>query len=281
MKRWIAGWLAAVLLFSLSACSMELSTQEPPTEPTTADPNAYPRVTVTAVEAHEALTDDDGRTVITVESRIPRLTAGLEEGRLNMFNHLFESLLAELRERAVQNTKNAAADLKRSGSDTPWLYKLDYTVTYADAGFLNVLLMEQFSTLGNEKADPVYHTKMLDLLTGNVCPITFFAYDKSDEAELRAKIEKMIANELRRNFRVKGAKAHEEEILAIAAGFDEFTYWFMQDGTLVFPLDCSIVGESAGYLCQISPITAEELFDTPLTYREMLKDAAQEPTAGS
>lgn len=272
MKRWIAGWLAAMLLLGLSACSMKINTQEPPTEPSTADPDAYPRVTVTASEARESLTDDDGNTVITVESRIPKLTAGLEEGKLNMFNYQFESMLAEMRERAVQNTANAAADLKRSGSDTPWLYKMDYTVTYADAGFLGILLIEQFSTLGNPEADPVYHTKMLDLLTGSVCPISFFAYDNADPALARANTEAMIADELRRSFRVNGAKVREEEILSIAAGYDEYTYWFMPDGTIVFPLDCSIVGETTFYLCRISPITAETLFDTPLSYREAQAD---------
>ena len=279
MKRWIAGWLAAMLLFGFSACSMSINTQEPPTEPTTADPNAYPRVSLTAQEAHETLTDDEGNTVITVESRIPRLTAGLEEGKLNMMNHLFDSLRAEMRDRAVKNIKNAAADLKRSGNGKPWLYKMDYTVTYADAGFLCVLLVEQFSTMGNPKADPVYHTKMLDLLTGRVCPVTLFAYDNADAAIARANIEEMIAQELRKNFRVNGAKAHEEEILRIAAGFDEYTYWFMQDGTLVFPLDCSSVGESAGYLCRISPATAETLFDTPLSYRKVQEDNAKVTTA--
>ena len=46
----------------------------------------------------------------------------------------------------------------------------------------------------------------------------------------------------------------------------------MPDGTIVFPLDCSIVGETTFYLCRISPITAETLFDTPLSYREAQAD---------
>lgn len=272
MKRWIALWLAAAVLISLTACSMKINTQAPTTEPATADPNAYPRVKVTAVEAKETLTDDAGNAVITIESRIPKLTAGLEEGMLNMFNYQFESLLTEMRSRAERNRENAAADLKRSGSGTPWLFKMDFTQTYADAGFLGIVLIEQFSTLGDPRAEPTYHTKMLDLTTGRVCPASQFSYDGADSDLLRGQVEALLLTELQRSYRVNGAKVPEDQLQATAASYDDYTYWFMPDGELIFPLDRSIVGEAGFYLCRLSAAAAQELFFTPLEYRTSMSD---------
>ena len=251
MKRFICGFLALTLLFSLGACRFSGKDDgHSYTTPEEKEKEIEKRHTLfkySDKNYHEEFKDSEGKVTYIVDFTYPEISGKIsEEGKATM-TACFEQMIADMRRAAQANAENHSDFMKRFNVTEPAVRIITYKVYYDSEDIISLIFNEKNSSV--EDAEPVAEGYTFSVAHG----WRLKASDLYDSDITEENVRQAIIDKANVSYSPNGAELDEEKIEIINSQYNEFNFVANDKGiSFLYSLDILSQGSRNGtYYCEI------------------------------
>ena len=262
MKKFLSIILVLAAVLSFASCTkLPDGTEEIGNLTTTAKP---PKVK--EINKKAEIKDESGRVVFTVEVTYPEFSKNAEKSVIDYVNRVAAEAFEDACAFAERNKGNAAASMDSSGSEAPWVKKINFESTYMSGRYVCFLIEEVFSSSGNtDGIEPTLTSKCFDIVKGLPCDVMYFAAEeKQNFYTTRDTVAGLVRDKALYDFYPSGLGLANKQLEMFPEYFDLNNFFIAEDGMGFYmeryPLDSTLTGS---YKCIIPWAELEGLFVHP------------------